>query len=79
MARQERLDYHARRARQELEWGRNAVGDAAAHAHFALSELHLACYREVRDEPRPALRLVVGRPLERDSGPDRPARREARR
>jgi len=60
MARRDRIDHHACRALEELERARAAACEEAAFAHLALSELHLARMRTLREAPPgPALRLVV--------------------
>jgi hypothetical protein len=59
MARQDRIDLHARRALEELERAQDADSEAAAFAHLELSELHLAEMRTLREAPPgPPLRLV---------------------
>jgi hypothetical protein len=59
MAITDEIDFHAGRALEELECARRAKGEAAATAHFALSELHLARIRALgMARSRPALRLV---------------------
>ena len=59
MARQDRIDLHARRALEELECARGADCEVAAFAHLDLSELHLAEMRVLREAPPgPPLRLV---------------------
>jgi hypothetical protein len=59
MARQDRIDVHARRALEELECARGAACEASAFAHLALSELHLAEMRTLSEAPPgPKLRLV---------------------
>jgi hypothetical protein len=61
MSRHEEISLHAGRALEELDCARNAACDAAAHAHLALSELHLGRMRElslVRERTAPLLRLV---------------------
>lgn len=60
MARQDDIEMHAGRALAELECARGAACEEAAFAHLALSELHLARLRIVREAPMPALRLVQG-------------------
>jgi len=60
MARQDQIEMHAGRALAELECARGAACDEAAFAHLALSELHLARIRMLKEAPMPALRLVQG-------------------
>ena len=62
MARQDRIDLHARRALEELECARGAACETAAFAHLALSELHLAEMRTLSEAPRPVLRVVSSNP-----------------
>ena len=60
MSRQEQISLHAGRALEELDCARNATCDEAAHAHLALSELHLArmCELSRPTSVPPLLRLV---------------------
>jgi hypothetical protein len=78
MARQYEIDLHAARARDELARAREARCEAAAFAHLALSELHLAAMRALSETPGPPkfLRLVASNPAApgaRVTGP-RPAK-----
>lgn len=61
MSRRDRIDLHAGRALEELDCARNAASAEAAHAHLALSELHLARMHELSERPAPRLRLIGGR------------------